>query len=421
MTVKRGEPGARGGPPTGDLSPFATIVVTNPPPSVPSSPAYDLDALRRNEFPWAARGDAIYLNNASTGPLPSRTVAALDAFTRTRAEPFRMTDALQFGTLDRSRELCARLVGAEARQIALMVNTTYGINLAARSLPLAAGDVVLTFDREFPANVYPWMALARAKGVELRLVPCRPDRTPDEDALLAMLDAEPRVRVVTLSWVSFATGYRVDLERIGAACRARGVYFVVDAIQGVGAATLDVKRCGVDILACGAQKWLMSPWGTGFVYVREELVTELEPSVVGWMSVRGSDDFSRLVEYDFTYRDDARRFEVITLPFQDFAGLNASLELMFELGPAAAEAQVGALASRIVRWAEERDDVRLVTPAHPSRRAGIVAVAPRDPAAASARLTAAGVSHSLREGSIRLSPHCYNTAEEVDAALEVLG
>ncbi|HWJ21023.1 MAG TPA: aminotransferase class V-fold PLP-dependent enzyme [Gemmatimonadaceae bacterium] len=388
---------------------------------MPNSPAYDLDALRRNEFPWAARGDAIYLNNASTGPLPSRTVAAVDAFTRTRAEPFRMTDALQFGTLDRSRELCARLVGAEARQIALMVNTTYGINLAARSLPLAAGDVVLTFDREFPANVYPWMALARAKGVELRLVPCRPDRTPDEDALLATLDAEPRVRVVTLSWVSFATGYRVDLERIGAACRARGVYFVVDAIQGVGAATLDVKRCGVDILACGAQKWLMSPWGTGFVYVREELVTELEPSVVGWMSVRGSDDFSRLVEYDFTYRDDARRFEVITLPFQDFAGLNASLELMFELGPAAAEAQVGALASRIVRWAEERDDVRLVTPAHPSRRAGIVAVAPRDPAAASARLTAAGVSHSLREGSIRLSPHCYNTAEEVDAALEVLG
>jgi selenocysteine lyase/cysteine desulfurase len=265
------------------------------------------------------------------------------------------------------------------------------------------------------------MALARAKGVELKLVPCRPDRTPDEDALLAAIESDPRVRVVTLSWVSFATGYRVDLERIGAACRARGVYFVVDAIQGVGAATLDVKRCGVDILACGAQKWLMSPWGTGFVYVREGLVGELEPNAVGWMSVRGSDDFSRLVEYDFTYRDDARRFEVITLPFQDFAGLNASLELLFELGPAAVEAHVRALAGRIVRWAQSRDDVTLVTPADASRRAGIVSVAPRDPAAASARLTAAGVSHSLREGAIRLSPHCYNTAGEVDAALGALG
>ena len=384
------------------------------------SPSYDLEDLRRAEFPWAARGDAVYLNNASTGPLPARTVAAVDAFTRTRAEPFRMTDALQFGTLDRARSLCARLVGAAPRQIALMVNTTYGLNLAARSLPLAAGDVVLTFDREFPANVYPWMALARAKGVELRLVPCRPDRTPDEDALLAMLDAEPRVRVVSVSWVSFATGYRVDLERIGAACRARGVYFVVDAIQGVGAATLDVTRCGVDVLACGAQKWLMSPWGTGFVYVREGLVESLEPSAVGWMSVRGSDDFSRLVEYDFTYRDDARRFEVITLPFQDFAGLNASLELLFELGLPAVESHVRALADRIVRWTRSRDDVTLVTPAESARRAGIVSVAPRDPAAASARLTAAGVSHSLREGAIRLSPHCYNTADEVDAALDAL-
>jgi len=390
-------------------------------PSAESRTSYDVDALRRVEFPWAARGDAIYLNNASTGPLPVRTVAAVYAFTRARAEPYRMTEALQFGTLDRSRELCARLIGAEPRQIALMVNTSYGLNLAARALPLRAGDVVLSFDREFPANVYPWMAMQRAAGVELRLVPCRPDRTPDEDALLAMLDTDDRVRVVSVSWVSFATGYRVDLERIGAACRERGVYFVVDAIQGVGATTLDVRKCQVDLLACGAQKWLMSPWGTGFVYVRDGLVDALEPNAVGWMSVRGSDDFSRLVDYDFTYRDDARRFEVITLPFQEFAGLNASLELLLELGPAAVEAHVRALGDRVLRWAAERDDVALVTPAHPARRAGIVSVAPADPVAASARLTAAGVSHSLREGAIRLSPHCYNTADEVDAALAALG
>jgi selenocysteine lyase/cysteine desulfurase len=420
MSEKSREANARGGPPTGELITSARPTVTDSSLAVANGSAYDVDALRRNEFPWAARGDAVYLNNASTGPLPDRTVAAVAAFTRTRAEPFRMTDELEFSTLERSRELCARLVGATAREIALMVNTTYGLNLAARALPLVAGDVVLTFDREFPANVYPWMAMQRAAGVELRLVPCRPDRTPDEDALLAMLESDPRVRVVSISWVSFATGYRVDLERIGAACRARGVYFVVDAIQGVGAATLDVKRCAIDLLACGGQKWLMSPWGTGFVYVRDELLGSLEPNAVGWMSVRGSDDFSRLVDYDFTYRDDARRFEVITLPFQDFAGMNASLELLHELGPAAVEAHVRDLATRIVLWAAARDDVTLVTPAHPARRAGIVSVAPADPAAASARLTAAGVSHSLREGAIRLSPHCYNTAAEVDTALAAL-
>src|SRR5215210_3846525 len=105
----------------------------------------------------------------------------------------------------------------------------------------------------------------------------------------------PRVKVLTLSWVSFATGYTVDLERIGRACRERDVYFVVDAIQGVGARTLDAHACGIDILACGGQKWLLSPWGTGFAYVRSELVRELEPREIGWLAVRDSYDFTRLV------------------------------------------------------------------------------------------------------------------------------
>jgi selenocysteine lyase/cysteine desulfurase len=383
------------------------------------APAYDVDALREREFPWAARGEAIYLNNASTGPLPRRTVRAVETFTARRAEPFRMPETLQFDTLARTRELCARLVGATPGEIALMVNTTYGINLAARALPLREGETVVTSDLEFPANVYPWMALERSRGVRLHMIPCV-ERLPDEEAILRALD-RPGVRVLAISWVSFATGYRVDLARLGRACRERGIYFVVDAIQGLGPATLDVRECEIDLLACGAQKWLLSPWGAGFTYVRESLVRELEPQAVGWMSVRGSDDFRRLCDYDLTYRDDARRFEVITLPFQEFAGMNASLELFFELGASAIAAHVGGLATRIVDWATRRADVRLVTPASPARRAGIVAVAPADPPAASRRLNAAGVSHSLREGAIRLSPHCYNTAEEVDRALDAIG
>lgn len=379
---------------------------------------YDVGALRAAEFPWAARGEALYLNNASTGPVPARSVRAVAEFSARRAEPFRMTDEMQFGTLARSRELCARLVGASAADIALMVNTSYGLNLAARALPIRAGETIVISDREFPANVYPWMALERTAGVRLERVPCA-GRLPDEEAILAALD-RPGVRVAAVSWVSFATGYRMDLARIGRACRERGIYFVVDAIQGLGPATLDVRECHVDVLACGGQKWLMSPWGTGFAYVRPELVRALEPQAVGWMSVRGSDDFSRLCDYDLTYRDDARRFEVITLPFQEFAGLNASLELLFELGPAAVVAHVQGLAGRIVRWASERDDVCLVTPGDAARRAGIVSLVPSDAAAASRRLSEAGVSHSLREGAIRLSPHCYNTADEVDRALAVL-
>ncbi len=386
-------------------------------PVRPDARSYDVESLRTREFPWAARGDAIYLNNGSTGPLPRRTVDALADFNERRAAPYLITDEVQFGTLRRSRELVARLINAQPQDVALMVNTSYGINLAARALPIQSGDVIITSDREFPANIYPWMALA-GKGISLERIPCV-DGLPDEEALLRALD-RPRVKVLATSWVSFATGYRVDLARIGAACRERGIYFVVDAIQGLGALTLDLARTPVDILACGAQKWLLSPWGTGFVYVRPELVQRLEPQAVGWMATRASENFASLVDYDLTYLPDARRFEVITVPFQDFSGLNASLELLFELGPSAAAAHVAELAARIVDWAQRRADVTLITPADADRRAGIVTLRPRDTDASAARLTQAGVVFSLREGGIRLSPHCYNTRDEVDAALGVL-
>ena len=300
-----------------------------------------------------------------------------------------------------------------------MVNTTYGINVAARALPLTDGDLVLSYGREFPANVYPWMALER-RGVRFEQIPCDIDGLPDEAWLYKALDKRG-VKAVSVSWVQFANGYKTDLAALGRECHARGIYFVVDAIQGLGASTLDVKACGIDILACGGQKWLLSPWGTGFIYVKEELIRQLEPGVVGWMATRGSEDFSRLVDYDFTYYDDARRFEVVTLPYQDFAGFNSSVELLLELGLEAVECHVTGLVDIAVEWASSRRDVRLVTPTDAARRAGIVAMVPRgDVRAASERLTRARITHSLREGAIRLAPHCYNTPEEVHTALAVM-
>lgn len=379
---------------------------------------YDVERLRREEFPWAASGETIFLNHASTGPLPQRTVDATTEWARLRANPARIAHDFQFGTLVRSRELIARLIGAAPREIALATNTTFGINLAAFALPLAPGDVILTPDLEFPANIYPWMQAAVRRGVEYRRIPAAGGLI-DTASVLAALD-DPRVRVLSVSWVGFAMGVRLDLAALGARCRERGIYFVVDAIQGLGPLTIDLSRMHVDIFACGAQKWLLSPWGSGFVYVRDELVGRLEPHDVSWLAVKDSDDFTRLLDYDMTWRDDARRFEFITLPFQDFAGMNASLELFFELGPGAIESHVRALSDQIVDWTRGRSDMTLVTPADPSRRAGIVAVRPPDPRAASRRLSEAGVSHSLREGAIRLSPHCYNTSDEVRRALAVM-
>lgn len=381
--------------------------------------SYDVEALRREEFPWAHAGESIYFNNASTGPYPRRTVATSDEWARLRSQPHRISQERQFGLLTRGRELIAALVGADAAEIALATNTSYGLNLAAFSLPLRAGDVVLSPTNEFPANVYPWMQLAKRRGVEHRMIAC------DEGVLTADRLADElrdeRIRVVAVSWVQFASGARVDLAALGRVCRERGVTFVVDAIQGLGPLRVNLRETPVDIFACGAQKWLLSPWGSGFVYVKRDLVRTLEPHDVSWVGVRNSDDFSRLIDYDLTWRDDARRFEFVTLPFQDFAGMNASVGLIHELGADAVSAHACALADRIVRWTEDRDDVTLVTPRDPSKRGAIVSLRPPDARAASARLDAAGVSHSLREGAIRLSPHFYNTMDEVERVLELLG
>lgn len=375
-----------------------------------------VEEVRRREFPWADQDSAIYLNHASTGPLPVRAQRALEEWSAWRAEPWRITDEMEFGIMHRARELAARLIGATPAEIALMPNTSHGLNIAARCLPLAPGDVVISPDREFPANVYPWMALER-EGVRYERIPCTPEGVPDEQALLAALD-RPRVKILAISWVSFATGYAVDLERLGRACRERGIYFVVDAIQGVGVHPLDVHAAHVDILACGAQKWLLSPWGTGFAYVRHELARQLIPRQIGWMAVRGSSDFTRLLDYDLTWHDDARRFETGTHAYGDLAAFCASVELLHEFGIPCIARHVGALLRRVHdRLTSEGTGV---TPANPEHRAGILTVRLDNAAAVARRLESAGVRCALREGGIRLSPHLYTTVAELDRALDVM-
>lgn len=377
-----------------------------------------LDALVAREFPRLQGDETIFLNSAATGPLPERTLRVLSAHNELRAEPWRYTPEVQFGALARARELAARLINGSPSEIALTVNTSYGINLAARALPLGPGDVVVGADRDFPANVYPWMALEGARGAQFRQVPCN-GRLFDEDALVAALD-QPGVKVLAISWVSFESGARLDLDRLGRACRERGIYFVVDAIQGLGPLTLDVQRTPIDILSCGAQKWLCAPWGSAFTWIRRELVQQLEPQHVGWMSVKGADDFSQMLDYALDYREDARRFELITLPYQDFAGFNASLEVLHEAGPEAIAARVLALTTPIVEWALAQGTVRLVTKPDAAHRAGTVSLIPPEPARTSARLAARGISHSLREGALRISPHFFTPPHHIDTLLREL-
>jgi cysteine desulfurase / selenocysteine lyase len=376
--------------------------------------SYDVAELRRTEFPWTDH--TVYLNNASVGPLPERTQRALEEFNRKRAAPFQLPDRELMSLMAESRRLAAALVGGVPEEIALSINTGFGLSLAARALPLRAGDIVLASDREFPANVYPWMLL-KDIGVTLELAPTTPQGWPDEEYLLDRLQ-DPKVRVLAVSLVQFSNGYTVDLARLSKAARAAGAYLVVDAIQGLGQIPIDVQATAVDILACGAQKWLLSPWGSGFVYVRRELISTLRPTITGWMAFEGTDDFSRLTQYNDTLRGDARRFELITLPYQDFAGMNESLGLLLELGIPAIARHLEKLHEPVIAWAE-KSGARIASPLD-QRRSGILCLAPEDVGSAFRALKAAHVVCSLREGAIRLSPHAYNTIDEMVQVADIL-
>jgi selenocysteine lyase/cysteine desulfurase len=364
----------------------------------------------------------IYLNAAGTGPLPQRTVDVLAAFNAKRAMPWTITLDEQFGMLATARALCARLIGAGADEIALVPNTSTGLHIASLSLPIAPGRAILSHEAEFPANIYPWMARAAHDRRPYETVPLRGDGLPDHEALIRRV-ASGDVGLVALSWVSYLSGDRADLATIGDTCRAAGAWFVVDAIQGVGAVPIDVSRLPVDILVVGAQKWLRAPWGTGFCYVRRPLITRLEPGTGGWLAMQQSHDLSRIGNARFAYLDDARRFEVATMAYQDFVGLNGSLDVLFEAGVDRVTREIAGLAAHLADGIAHAPGVRLLSPA---LRAGIVSVVASD-LGIRERLHTAGIGCSarvldvgpLRGLLVRLSPHVYNTVAEIETVIRI--
>jgi selenocysteine lyase/cysteine desulfurase len=384
----------------------------------PADAGLDVRALREREFPLLA-SDVAYLNAASVTPLPERSRRALEERVMRRARIQELSDE-DFGpALARCRELAAQLVGADAGEIALGGNTSYGINLAAQLLPLAPGSCIVASDREFPANVYPWMAAARQRGVRFELVPADALGRPDEARLIERLERGD-VSLFALSAVQFTDGYAADLERFGRLCRERGIHFVVDAIQAAGHLPLDVRAAGIDILATGGHKWLLGPFGTGFAYVRRELIDRLEPHDVGWTAMQASADLSALLDYRWALLPDARRFEVATPPFHDYAALGASLELLLEVGIDRIRAHVLALLDPLIEWLSGHEAFEIVSDTTPAHRSGILSFRTRDAHGAFEALTAAGVVCSLREGAIRVAPHLYNTTEEMETVIAAL-
>lgn len=375
-----------------------------------------LAAHRAREFAWPER--RVYLNAASFGPLPGRSRRAIDAFNARRSDAT-LTDPDLVAPQTASRAAAARLIGAHPDEIALTPNTNAGINIAATAAFQSGDDrrVILISDREFPANVYPWLALAR-QDFEVEIVPTDESGFPREEEMLTRI-RHGDVAAASVSFVQYSNGYRADTEALGAACRANGTLFVVDAIQGLGAVPLDVESSSIDILACGGQKWLCSPWGSGFTYVRRELITEFEPLLPGWISFEATQDFTQLTNYRYDMLEDARRFEIGSLPIQDLVGFHHSVELLLEIGVDAVWQQVRHLQDRLIAWAASRG-VPVTSNIADARRSGILCMRPPEPEAMFRTLGNADVRCAYREGAIRFAPHWYNTREEIERVIEIL-
>jgi len=306
------------------------------------------------------------------------------------------------------------MIGAETAEIALVPNTTAGINLVAEGFPWRPGDNVVTRADEFPSNQYPWLHLAD-RGVEVRRLPTDDGRL-DLDRLADACD--DRTRIVTLSWVSFSNGFRHDLDRIAQIVHDRGALLFVDAIQGLGVFPLDVSRTPVDFLSADGHKWLLGPEGAGIFYVRREHLDLLRPIGVGWNSVVGARDFGHI---ELAFKDTAARYEGGSPNTAGMIGLGASLELLNDLGIEAISRRLLELTDTACRRLEQIGAV-----IHGRRTAGhesgiVVFEFPgRDPEALRRKCLDESVVLSCRGGRLRISPHAYNDASDLDRLIDAL-
>jgi cysteine desulfurase / selenocysteine lyase len=363
-------------------------------------------------FPIAPR--YAYLDHAGIAPLSTPVRATMEVFlSRLTEEPFDLAHWERLRGQVRGR--VAELLSVGAESITFTKNTTAGLGLVAAGLDWEAGDNIVGVDREFPANIYPWMGLER-KGVELRLY--RPEQGRiDVKALTKLCD--PRTRVLAISAVQFWSGFRADLAALSAALKGRDVLLVVDAMQAVGAIKLDLSRVSVDFLCAGAHKWLLGPIGVGFAYVGPRMLERLTPATIGTDSVVRDNEY---IEYDLTLKPDARRFEESAPNYPGILGMGAAVNLLLRAGPPAIEETVLRLTDRLRDELPRRGYELVCKPMLPSERSGIVSFRhPRMvPAELHTRLREAGVIVSLRIDFLRASPHYYNSDEDLDRLLEAL-
>ncbi|CAA9497280.1 MAG: Cysteine desulfurase [uncultured Rubrobacteraceae bacterium] len=350
-----------------------------------------------------------YLNCAYMGPQLRSAREIGERAVGRKSRPWEITPGDFFDEVEESRELFARLVGGEADGVAVLPSVSYGMAVAANNVAVREGQKVLLLEYQFPSNVYPWRELAAERKAEILTIP----RPADHDWTTAVLDAlDESVAVVTLPNCHWTDGSLVDLVRVGERAREVGAALVVDAIQSLGALPFDVAEVRPDFLVAGAYKWLLGPYGVGFMYVGEEY-REGRPVEHNWINRRGSEAFARVAEYQDEFAPGARRYDVgersnfVLLPMA-----NEALRQILAWGVENVSETIGGLTDLVER---EAGTLGIGTVPRGRRARHMIGLklgfdAPEDLAA---RLAAGGIFVSVRGESARISPHLYNTEQDV--------
>jgi len=315
--------------------------------------------------------------------------------------------------IDEVRELFATLIHGSSDEIAFLGNTSEGLSAIASGIKWKAGDGVMVPRQDFPANIYPWMNLIK-RDVRVHFYERREGRFVVESIKKSL---RPGTRLLSVSSVDFATGFLCDLEALGDFCRRNELLFCVDAIQSLGIIPMDVKKYGVHFLASGAHKWLLSPMGCGGLFISKDINHIVHPEKVGWKSVIDDEDFFKI---HFELKPNALRFETGTMNVPGIHALGSALELLMEVGIEEIFRRVLLLNDHLYRSLGDLN-LKVVSPWGWGERSGILSFIPNSaPDALFRHLKAHQISVSLRGNMIRLSPHFYNNAEDINRFLEVL-
>lgn len=372
------------------------------------------DSLRAL-FPVTER--AIYLNHAAVSAPPASTIHAIQAQLADVSENGSINFRKWLAVKESARQLVAGMLGAaRPDQVAFMRNTSDGLSTVANGIDWRPGDNLVTFRHEFPSNLYPWLRLRDARGVEVRVSEERDGRV-DIDELIRLIDA--RTRIVAISQVQYASGFRADLERIGRVARYHDALFVVDVIQALGVVPIDVEAELVDVAAAACHKWLLTPEGVGLLYLSARARERIQPTLVGWTSVPNPDDYGN---YEQGWNQGTLAWETGTAPIALIHGLEASLRLLNEAGITEIQGHLETLTDHLCELLKNTD-YHVVSSRRAGEKSQIVCIQHTVGLSSMdlySHLKNQNIITAPRGDRLRISPHFYNTVEEIDALVEAL-